>query len=188
MTPYPGTVNRLLRIRNPAGTPVLACRRVRTRYGRFLLQATPKGLYALKFPARARTIPCRQSPESVPGKSVQRLLEKAESLLARYFKGENVSFGNLRIDYSGLSAYSRKVLMALSRIPQAHTVSYGRLAKWAGQERSARAVGQVMARNRMPIILPCHRVLGSRNRLGGFSVGLKWKKRLLALEGVRIKD
>jgi methylated-DNA-[protein]-cysteine S-methyltransferase len=83
-----------------------------------------------------------------------------------------------------LSPFAVAVVQAARRIPVGETRSYGQLAMAAGRPRAARAVGRVMARNRTPLLIPCHRVVGSGGKLGGFSAidGLRMKERLLQLE------
>ena len=155
-----------------AGAPVSKIP-VQTAFGNFYLQATSRGLYGLKFPARESKIhDCR----------ITRILSGARKLLQEYFKGRPVSFRSLKIDLSGFTAFEQKVLKILSRIPRGRTHSYGWLAAKAGSPKAARAAGAAMRKNRLPIILPCHRIVPSGGGLGGYSQGLGWKKRLLALE------
>lgn len=111
-------------------------------------------------------------------------------LLERYFAGEAVSF-DLDVDaYAeavGLTAFERATYAALAQIPRGSVVSYGDLATAAGSPRAYRAVGSAMARNRLPVILPCHRVIRSDGDLGQYGDDPVWKERLLTLEGVRLK-
>ncbi len=83
------------------------------------------------------------------------------------------------------TAFQRAVIDHCRRIPRGEVLTYGQLAERAGYPRSARAVGNVMATNRVPLIVPCHRVVGAGGNLGGFSApqGLQMKRRLLRLEG-----
>lgn len=77
--------------------------------------------------------------------------------------------------------FTRRVLLAAARISYGRTTTYAALARAAGSPRAARAAGQAMKRNPLPLIIPCHRVLAAGG-FGGFSCGLAWKKRLLMLE------
>jgi len=106
--------------------------------------------------------------------------------LQAYFAGEPQDFGDVRVEARAATGFARRVLEACRRIPFGTTVTYGQLAARAGSPRAARAVGNCMAGNRTPIIVPCHRVVGSGGQLGGFSGpgGVKLKRRLLALEGL----
>lgn len=111
-------------------------------------------------------------------------------LLERYFIGESVSFDLDVATYAavvGLTVFERDVYAALGRIPYGTVVSYRDLAAAAGRPRAYRAVGSAMARNRLPVILPCHRVVRNDGRLGAYGDDPAWKERLLALEGVEVK-
>lgn len=89
-----------------------------------------------------------------------------------------------RLDLTGVSEFARSVAEALRTVPPGQTVTYGELAAQAGRPGGAKAVGQVMRRNRLPLFVPCHRVVASGGGLGGFSGGLMQKLRLLVHEGV----
>ncbi|MFC1846779.1 methylated-DNA--[protein]-cysteine S-methyltransferase [Chloroflexota bacterium] len=109
--------------------------------------------------------------------------ERFEDLTKRlkaYFAGQKVFFPD-ELDLSTATPFHRKVCQAARNIPYGETRSYSWLSAEAGSPKAARAVGQVMARNRLPIIVPCHRVIGSYD-IGGFSGGIEIKKRLLRLE------
>ena len=104
--------------------------------------------------------------------------------LVRYLDGEPVDFDDVPVTLKHLSAFQRRVVAACRAIGFGRTRSYGELAAAAGSPGAARAVGQVMAGNRTPLIVPCHRVLAANGKLGGFSApqGLAMKRRLLELE------
>ncbi len=104
--------------------------------------------------------------------------------LTAYAGGEGVDFRDIDVGLDGWTAFQRRVLAALRHIAYGTTLSYAELASRAGSPGAARAVGQVMARNRLPIIIPCHRVLASGGAIGGFSApqGIALKERLLELE------
>ena len=104
-------------------------------------------------------------------------------LLDRYLKGEKVNF-DVDIDISGESQFTQKVLRELKKIPYGKVRSYLWIGKRLGHTMGARAVGQAVKRNPIPIIIPCHRVIREDGSLGGFSLGIEIKKRLLALEGI----
>jgi len=105
--------------------------------------------------------------------------------LRAYAEGHRDEFLDVRIDLSGLSDFRRRVTEHCRRIPYGRTLTYGELAAEAGSPRAARAVGQCMAANRLPLIVPCHRVVLSTGGVGPFSApgGRRTKERLLALEG-----
>jgi len=104
--------------------------------------------------------------------------------ILEYLRGRRRAF-TVPLDLAAVPPFSRRILLAARRIPYGATVTYGRLARHAGSPRAARAVGQVMARNPVPLLVPCHRVVASGGGLGGFTGGLALKRRLLALEGAR---
>jgi methylated-DNA-[protein]-cysteine S-methyltransferase len=108
--------------------------------------------------------------------------------LERYAAGEDVSFADVAVDLSHLTEFQQRVVRQCRKIARGRTRTYGELAAAAGNPGAARAVGSVMAKNRLPIIVPCHRVVGSAGSLGGFSApsGVGMKKRMLTLEGARI--
>ncbi|MCP4607507.1 MAG: methylated-DNA--[protein]-cysteine S-methyltransferase, partial [Planctomycetes bacterium] len=101
--------------------------------------------------------------------------------LTRYFEGEKIDFSD-DLDLRGSTDFQRDVWEANCSIPYGETRTYGWIAEKLGRPGSVRAVGQALARNPLPIIIPCHRVVGSSGSLGGYSGGLELKKRLLELE------
>jgi methylated-DNA-[protein]-cysteine S-methyltransferase len=109
----------------------------------------------------------------------------APSALARplkaYLAGKPVRF-KFRLDPSAGTPFQRKVWRALLKIPRGQTRSYAWVAKQIGQPKAVRAVANACGANRVPILIPCHRVIASDGSLGGFGGGLAMKKKLLALE------
>jgi methylated-DNA-[protein]-cysteine S-methyltransferase len=106
--------------------------------------------------------------------------------IIRYFEGDAISFEDVPVDLEGASEFYRAAWKACQSIPHGETRTYGWLAGEAGKPRAPRAAGQSMARNRLPIIVPCHRVIGADGSLRGFGKGttqLGLKKRLLGNEG-----
>jgi methylated-DNA-[protein]-cysteine S-methyltransferase len=110
--------------------------------------------------------------------------------LVRFLEGEAVTLKDIPLALDHLSAFQRKVVAACRAIPYGETRTYGELAAKAGSQGAARAVGTVMAGNRMPLIVPCHRVVAAGGKIGGFSApsGLSLKRRLLALESAFADD
>jgi methylated-DNA-[protein]-cysteine S-methyltransferase len=105
----------------------------------------------------------------------------------RYFAGEAVEFGDITLDLDGQDEFFRRVYGALRTVGYGQTTTYGSLAKELGAgPEAARAVGQAMAKNPIPLLIPCHRVLAAGNKVGGFSApgGADSKVKMLALEGV----
>ncbi len=105
--------------------------------------------------------------------------------LQDYADGRPDDFSDVAVDTTHLTPFGQRVLTACRAIPYGRTASYAALAEKAGSPRAARAVGRCMATNRVPLIVPCHRVVGAVGRLGGFSApgGIGLKRRLLDLEG-----
>ncbi len=101
--------------------------------------------------------------------------------LQRYAAGERVTF-RVALDWSGHTPFRQSVWQATLGIPYGETRSYQWVAQAIGRPRAARAVGQALAANPMPIVVPCHRVLASDGRLAGFGGGLNMKRCLLGLE------
>jgi methylated-DNA-[protein]-cysteine S-methyltransferase len=108
--------------------------------------------------------------------------DEARRQLDEYFAGERHEF-DLEVDLRPAREFGRAVLEQLARVPYGELTTYGTLAARAGRPRAARAVGSVMNRNPVPIVLPCHRVVGSTGALVGYAGGLDRKRTLLELEG-----
>jgi methylated-DNA-[protein]-cysteine S-methyltransferase len=106
------------------------------------------------------------------------------SRLQAFARGEADDFRDVTIDERGLSDFQRRVVRCCRRIARGKTLTYGELAAQVGAPGAARAVGNVMATNRLPLIVPCHRVVAAGGSLGGYSApgGLTVKRRLLAME------
>ncbi|MDX6515833.1 MAG: methylated-DNA-[protein]-cysteine S-methyltransferase [Gaiellaceae bacterium] len=150
--------------------------------GPLLLAATPQGLCQINF---------RPDPEEALERLARlygpRVLRSSEPLrgaqreLDAYFEGKRRAF-DLPLDVRG-SGFTGRVLVELGRVPYGEVVSYGELARRAGNPKAARAVGMTMNRNVLPIVLPCHRVVGANGSLVGYAGGLDTKRFLLELEG-----
>jgi len=104
--------------------------------------------------------------------------------LRQFAAGEHADFTDVPLSLDHLTTFGARVISACRRIPWGQTRSYGELAAECGSPGAARAVGSVMAKNRYPLIVPCHRVLATGGDLGGYSApdGLSMKRRLLAME------
>lgn len=111
-----------------------------------------------------------------------RTVDAARRELDEYFAGRRRAF-DLALDLRALPPFTVSVLNELARVPYGETTTYGALAGAVGRPRAARAVGTVMNRNRIPIVLPCHRVVGASGDLVGYAGGLDRKIMLLELEG-----
>ena len=113
------------------------------------------------------------------------LIEALEQLTA-YFKGERQAF-DLPLDISLGTDFQQRVWQQLQKIPHGETISYATLAQRVGNPKGYRAVANANGRNPFSIIIPCHRVIASDGKLGGYTGGLDKKTYLLALEGVEVK-
>ncbi|MBU0607391.1 MAG: methylated-DNA--[protein]-cysteine S-methyltransferase [Armatimonadetes bacterium] len=141
--------------------------------GPCVLIATPHGLAEVRLLARETATPGARSTQAV--------LDEAERQLRAYFAGELQAF-DLPLDLTGRTAFQTRVLAACRAIQYGATISYGELARRSGHSGAARAVGQVMATNRLALVVPCHRVVAGAGGLGGYGGGVDFKRRLLALE------
>jgi methylated-DNA-[protein]-cysteine S-methyltransferase len=101
--------------------------------------------------------------------------------IRRYFDGEPVDFAD-KLDLSGTTGFQQNVWLTVRNIPRGETRSYGWVAKQLGLPDAARAVGQALGKNPVPIVIPCHRIISGDGKLGGFGGGLEMKKFLLQLE------
>jgi methylated-DNA-[protein]-cysteine S-methyltransferase len=151
--------------------------------GSLLVAASPRGL-------------CRISYDADPGREVEQLgrtfglrvlrapkpIDAARRELEEYFEGTRREF-DLPLDVALVADFNRLVLRELARVPYGEVVTYGELAARSARPRAARAVGMVMNRNPLPIVLPCHRVIGANGKLTGYAGGLERKETLLRLEG-----
>jgi len=144
---------------------------------------TAHGIYSLTLPAPSREAAAGGLERAGAEVDDDDLRRRLVCELTAYFQGTPVSF-SLPVDLSGYSQFQRMVLRELAAIPWGSTRTYGEVARAVGRPGAARAVGNSCARNRTPLIIPCHRVTASGG-LGGFAGGLEWKKRLLALEGIQ---
>lgn len=121
-----------------------------------------------------------------PGLCGSEHYQDMQEALQRYVAGERVTWPEMEFDDTGISPFSSHVLRTLqSEIGWGRTISYGELASICGKPGAARSIGRAMAFNPWPLVVPCHRVIGSKGDLTGFSgAGLEMKEFLLRLEGV----
>ena len=156
---------------------------VDTPIGQLLVAVTDRGLCEIGFdpePEREAEMLARQFGARVLRSP--RPTDEARRQLDEYFAGERQRF-DLPIDLRLAREFANAVLKELSRVPYGQLTTYGKLAAKAGRPRAARAVGTIMNRNPVPIVLPCHRVVGSTGALTGYGGGLDRKRALLELEG-----
>ncbi|MBA7655643.1 Methylated-DNA--protein-cysteine methyltransferase [subsurface metagenome] len=113
------------------------------------------------------------------------IINKICKKLENFLKGKPIEFSLNNIDLTQLYDFQKNVLLIERQIPYRWVSTYGRLAKKIGVPRAGRAVGQALARNPFPLVIPCHRTIRSNGSLGGFQGGLKLKRKLLKLEGIQ---
>lgn len=156
---------------------------VDTPVGTLLVAATERGLCRIAYDAEPE-----QELDRLAGAFGVRVLRSALPIdparrqLDEYFEGKRQRF-DLAVDLALQANFNRRVLRELARVPYGEVVTYGELAARAARPRAARAVGTVMNRNPLPIVLPCHRVIGANGKLVGYGGGLDRKEALLRLEG-----
>lgn len=151
--------------------------------GRLLLAATVRGLVRLAYTDTGidpllEELAARVSPRVLRAPA---RLDQARRQLEEYFEGRRNSF-ELPLDLALTRGFSRRVLEVAAEIPFGAVSTYAEVARQAGSPRGARAAGNALGRNPIPIVVPCHRVLHSGGGLGGYTGGLHRKQLLLALE------
>ncbi len=163
----------------------LCCQPLNTSLGTFFLAASDRGLCRLLLPGEAdspgwfdRQFGGPASPGWNP------VLRRATSQLGQFLAGERREF-DLELDLKG-TPFQVEVWTRLRSIPFGETRSYAQVAAGIGRPGSSRAVGAATGRNPVPVVVPCHRVIGSNGRLVGYAGGLDLKRRLLELEGVAV--
>ena len=151
----------------------LFCDTLDTPLGTLTLEASERGLSSIRFPNRPKSIAGRRTSNNV--------IKLAKQELTAYFASQLKEF-SVTLDWHG-TAFQESVWRALAAIPYGETLSYADIARAIGRPRSARPTGGAVGRNPLPIIVPCHRVIGSDHALTGFTGGLNIKVALLELEG-----
>ena len=144
--------------------------------GKLRLIASDKGLVAIDVQN------VRVASDQETSASAQKVLSATKKQLEQYFAGKRTNF-DIPLDLE-VTDFQQQAWRALCRIPYGKTISYGQQAKNIKKPKAFRAVGSANGKNPIPIIVPCHRVVAGDGSLGGYSLGLKMKKQLLALEGV----
>ncbi len=157
-------------------------RTVTTTDGAFEVCYSANGLARIRFPRKAMRAGCTGNPPP----EVRRWHDLTVEALRKALAGQ--APGRLPpLDFSPGTPFQQKVWRALLSIKAGKTVSYGALARRIGKPGSSRAVGAACGANPLPVLVPCHRVVTFDSRLGGFSGGLDWKRKLLAREGLTVQ-
>jgi O-6-methylguanine DNA methyltransferase len=155
---------------------------VATAEGEFLARYSAKGLARLKFPQR------RTPPRNLPAGKIPSLIRDWHRITTAALKAILAGRAPKKfppLDLAG-TEFQKSVWNALRKIPAGQTRSYGEVAQAIGRPRAVRAVGGACGANPVPVLVPCHRVLAANKKIGGFSNGLTWKRRLLTREGVKV--
>jgi len=157
-----------------------------TKWGYFGFSGSEKGLLRTCLPAQEyEEIEARLLQSNPLAQFNRPFFQQAQDRIAAYFHGDEADLGlEIPIDLTGLTPFQREVLTACRRVAPGTTTTYGRLAEKIGKPKAARAVGNALAKNPLPLIIPCHRILPANNSLGGFSSpgGLMLKEKLLMHE------
>ena len=133
-------------------------------------------------PSRSTVAPKRSRVRNGSTPELERLVDRFRA----YFEGDAVDFSDVEIDDDGWTQFQRDIVAAMRRVPYGDVVSYSDLARLAGHPRAQRAAGTVCAGNRFPLVVPCHRVV-SADGVGSYpGLGVDYKRRMLALEGVTL--
>ncbi len=156
-----------------------------TRLGWIGLACSDRGVISLRLPKATRALALEDLKQAFPTGTMAPTPEAIELALREYAEGQCGPF-DVPLDLSSLRPFQRAVLTAISHIPIGETRTYGWVARVIGKPGAARAVGQALHTNPIPIILPCHRVVASDGKLGGYGGGLAMKIKLLRLEGVAV--
>jgi O-6-methylguanine DNA methyltransferase len=153
---------------------------IETEFGIFTAGYTEKGLAQIDFPSRKKISATAVSPQ------IQRWHKSTSRALQNVLAGKNT--GELPpLDLSRGTEFQQKIWSALREIKAGNVVTYAELAGKLGKPKGARAAGGACGANPIPVLIPCHRVLAASGKIGGFSGGLDWKKRLLTIERVKFK-
>lgn len=160
---------------------------VETQFGWMGLLSSEAGLLRSTLPEKSEEI-CASLLGIEAGEAVRSptRFDDLSDRLERYFDGSDTGFEDVALDFYDAPDFHRRAWRACRTIPRGETRTYKWLAARAGSPNAPRAAGQTMARNRIPIIVPCHRVIGSDGSLRGFGSGdtrIDLKRRLLELEG-----
>lgn len=162
-----------------------------TAVGPMLIAGSGRSLVAVKFHTGERNAPGaiadleRETRGAYRFVRDDRRVARIAKQIADYVGGRRTTF-DVDLDLSWISGFRRDVMLACAAIPRGATASYADLARRVGRPGAARAVGNVMRTNPLPLVVPCHRVVGSDGSLTGFGGGLDVKRRLLELEGAML--
>ena len=171
--------------------------RIDSPVGELILAATKEGLREIEFGSNVpeSDFVARQRDRGLEPVRLERIedaepevrqnLQRAASQLNEYFGGQRARF-DVPLDWGAMAPFQRAVLEATTSVPFGQLDTYAGIARRIGKPGAARAVGNALGRNPIPVIVPCHRVIRSDATIGGYTGGLGIKHRLLAIEGVTL--
>lgn len=170
-----------------SGAADVAYAQIDSPLGRLVAAATPTGLAMLSYEefrggldAVLENLAAKLSPRIVESPA---RLDDTRRELDEYFAGKRTDF-DVALDWSLTSEFTRRILQATARIPFGMTATYGEMAAAAGNPKASRAAGRSLGSNPIPIIVPCHRVIGTSGKLTGYTGGMERKIALLQVEGI----
>ncbi|WP_035126077.1 methylated-DNA--[protein]-cysteine S-methyltransferase [Conexibacter woesei] len=170
-----------------AAQPDISYTLIDSPIGALVAAATPQGLVRLAYEDFNGGVD--QVLDALSAKLSPRILEQPAKLdavrreLDEYFDNKRTDF-DVPIDWALYSDFGRRILQATAEIPFGHTASYGDVARAAGNPKASRAAGRALGANAIPIIVPCHRIIGTSGKLTGYTGGMHRKEALLRLEGI----
>ena len=163
----------------------------KTKWGYFGLAGTKSALCRTYLPGpEPKKIEARLLKNCRDAQFDDTFFKILQKQIAAYFEGSCINFStDIPIVLDGFAVFSRKVLTACREIEFGQRITYSGLAKKTGRPAASRAVGNALAKNPLPLIIPCHRVLRTDGKMGGFSApgGISFKKRMLTLEYKALK-
>jgi methylated-DNA-[protein]-cysteine S-methyltransferase len=158
----------------------------KTKWGYFALAGTEKGIFQSWLPGEREKVKSEILRQWPGARYEKAFFRDVQGLINAYFEGDCVNFGRdiPVVLADGLGRFARRVLAECRRVRFGKTISYGKLAEKAGSAGAARAAGNALAGNHLPLIIPCHRVICADGKVGGFSAmgAVLLKKRMLKLE------
>jgi methylated-DNA-[protein]-cysteine S-methyltransferase len=163
---------------------------IATPNGEFIARYSEKGLAELNFPKNGRAALRRRPAEPQLSPTISNMSAMirswhlaTESALKEILAGSEPT-ALPPLDWTGATEFQKSVWREMLKISAGKTKSYGDIARAIGNPKAVRAVGGACGANPIPVLVPCHRVLAANKKIGGFSSGLDWKRRLLKTEGI----
>ena len=157
-------------------------------FGKIYLAVSPHGICRVSSESQSITQFAEEVEEIYPSMEIifnNDLISELITKLDDYFSGglHNI---DCPLDLNSMTPFGKRVLTACSKVGYGETLSYGELALRAGSPGASRAVGTVMSKNPLPIVIPCHRVISASGKIGGYTGGLHKKRLLMTIEGIAV--